>query len=349
MEILQRFVPTAASAAVVVVVLFVLHRFILRVPRNIAGQRFRNQLIMLVGSVVGLLVVFLFLPISDTLRGHILSLVGIIGSAAIALASTTLLGNAMAAVMIRTVRGFRVGDFITVEEHFGRVTEIGLFHTEIQTPDRDLTTLPNLFLVTHPLKTIRHSGTVVSATVSLGYDVPRSQVERLLLEAGEAASLREPFVQILELDDFSATYRVAGLLEEVKKLLTVRSQLRGAMMDSLHGAGIEIVSPRVQINRSMRYDQRLVAPVAGSDSQPENHAAPERLVFDKAEAAASIEELRVKLEEIEAGISDLEATLPDQEAEARERTDAGLARLKHQRERLMTVIQLREAEAAKSG
>ena len=63
---------------------------------------------------------------------------------------------------LRAVRNFRMGDFIRVAEHFGRVSERGLFHTEIQTENRDLTTLPNLFLVTHPVTTIRTSGTIVS-------------------------------------------------------------------------------------------------------------------------------------------------------------------------------------------
>jgi len=37
-----------------------------------------------------------------------------------------------------------------VGDYFGRVTERGLFHVEIQTEDRDLATLPNMFLVSQP-------------------------------------------------------------------------------------------------------------------------------------------------------------------------------------------------------
>ena len=44
---------------------------------------------------------------------------------------------------------------------FGRVTERGLFHTEIQTEDRDLVTLPNLYLVTNPVKVVRTFLTVL--------------------------------------------------------------------------------------------------------------------------------------------------------------------------------------------
>jgi len=97
---------------------------------------------------------------------ELLAVVGLLFSATMALSSTTFLGNAMAGVMIRAVRNFRIGDFIRCDQHFGRVTERGLFHTEIQTEDRELTTLPNLYLVTHPVTTVRASGTVISATVA---------------------------------------------------------------------------------------------------------------------------------------------------------------------------------------
>ena len=45
------------------------------------------------------------------------------------------IGNVMAGLMLRAVRNFRTGDFVRVEKHFGRVTERGLLHTEIQTED----------------------------------------------------------------------------------------------------------------------------------------------------------------------------------------------------------------------
>jgi len=134
---------------------------------------------MVLLTAAGLLIVILVIPMGDTMRGQVLSLIGILLSAAIALSSTTVPGNAMAGVMMRGVRNFRMGDFIRAGEHFGRVSEQGLFHTEIQTEDRELTTIPNLHLVTHPVTTIRTSGTMISTSVSLGYDVSRLRIEEL--------------------------------------------------------------------------------------------------------------------------------------------------------------------------
>ena len=128
-----------------VIALVIINRVLQRNSQDATGSKFRDQLIMLGASFIGVLLVILVLPVSSDTQNQLLTLLGIITSATIALSSTTLLGNAMAGIMLKSVRNFRSGDFIQVQDHFGRVSERGLFHTEIQTLDRDLITLPNLF------------------------------------------------------------------------------------------------------------------------------------------------------------------------------------------------------------
>lgn len=106
-----------------------------RVSQQTEGA-FRIQIIMLALTVAAVVGGILALPISDATRAQLLSLLGILLSAAIALSSTTFLGNIMAGMMLRAVRPFKGGDFIRVGEHFGRVSERELFHIEIQTADR---------------------------------------------------------------------------------------------------------------------------------------------------------------------------------------------------------------------
>ena len=150
--------------AAAILLLFVVHRILERGGARAEGRQFRNQLVMFALSLIALLVVVVALPVSENLRGQLLAFFGILLSAAIALASTTLLGNALAGIMLKgAIRNFRMGDFIRCGEHFGRVSERGLLHTEIQTADRDLVTMPNLYLVSHPVKTVRGSGTIVSS------------------------------------------------------------------------------------------------------------------------------------------------------------------------------------------
>jgi small-conductance mechanosensitive channel len=315
---------------------------------RVAEGRFRLQLIMLGLSVAALVVIIMALPITESSRAQLLSLLGILLSAAIALSSTTFLGNIMAGIMLRSVRAFRAGDFIRVGEHFGRVSERGLFHVEIQTEDRDLTTLPNLYMVTKPVTVINAKGTIVSATLSLGYDVPRTEVEKLLVRAATSVGLKEPFVQILELGDFSVTYRVAGLYEEVKQILTMRSDLRENVLDVLHGVGVEIVSPSFMNTRAVP-EGMLFIPSAKPKQRlatPAVTAHPESIVFDKADHAELVENLRTRHHLLGDEIKKLEKSLKDvKEDPERERFQNQIELHKSQRDRLARFLESESAEA----
>ncbi|MCP4632422.1 MAG: mechanosensitive ion channel, partial [candidate division Zixibacteria bacterium] len=238
----------------------------------------------------GILIIIIVLPIDDTLQGQLLSLIGILLTAAIALSSTTFVGNIMAGMMLRAVRNFRLGDFVRVGEYFGRVSERGLFHVEIQNEDRDLTTLPNLYLIANPVKVVRSSGTFISAEISLGYDISHNKVEEILIKAAKSAQLKDPFMLILELGDFSITYRISGLLEEVKHTLSTRSLLREMMLDELHDAGVEIVSPNFMNTRALSENQKFI-PTIPKEHSKTTKSSPEPAVFDKAEEAESAEKL----------------------------------------------------------
>jgi small-conductance mechanosensitive channel len=345
---LREFLPTGIAFVLILIFVFVIRAFLDKRYTGSPGHPLRRQVITLILVLVGIVIIILVLPIGDSTRGQLLSLIGIFVAAAIALSSATFVGNTMAGMMLRAIRGFRTGDFIRVGDHFGRVSERGLFHIETQTEDRDLTTLPNLYLVTNPVKVIRSSGTIISAEVSLGYDVPRTKVERLLLEAARAADLQEPFLQILELSDFSVNYRIAGLLPKVRHVISARSRLHSQMLDALHKGGIEIVSPTYMNTRAMSESKHVIPEeerAESPDKKSEIKVTPEDIAFDKAEQAESIERLQewhqAKTKEIEA--------VRDQMSEEKDETerDALRDRIEHlesQRQRLTEIIERREKE-----
>ena len=113
---------------------------------------------------------------------------------------------------------------------------MGLIHVEIQTEDSDLTTMPNLYVVTNPVKVIRKAGTLVTAEVSLGYDVDHNRIEKALAEAAEVTNLTEAFVHVISLGDFSVIYRVAGFLKDTLQNVDHHQKCR---------ASIECIIPHV--------------------------------------------------------------------------------------------------------
>jgi small-conductance mechanosensitive channel len=289
------------------------------------GRAFRVQIVQLVILILATVVVLVVLPVDPDLRGQLLGLFGIVLSAAIALASTTFVGNVMAGMMLKAVRNFRTGDFVQVQEQFGRVTGRNLLSTEIQTEDRDLVTLPNLYLVTNPVRVVRSSGTLVSAEVSLGYDVAAERVERLLLAAAENAGLTDPFVLVMNLGDFAITYRVGGLLGEVKHLLTARSRLRRSMLQSLHGDGVEIVSPSFMNQRALDPAVPVIArpEPAATRATPDDEPLLEDVAFDKAEDAEDLEQLTAahgRVREAIAKLAEADDSLAPDERQRRQTT-----------------------------
>jgi small conductance mechanosensitive channel len=298
LDALRALLPLLSTVAIAIALLSLVNRALKRRWKDNPDASFRFQLIMLSLTFVAVLAVVVALPITDTLRGQLLSLIGIVLSAAIALSSTTFIGNVMAGIMLRTIRSARPGDFIALGDLTGRITESGLLHTEIQTEFRDLVTVPNLYMVTQPMKVVRSSGTIITTEVSLGYDVPNSVVADVLCKAAESAGLIEAFVHVRELGDFAVTYRVAGLLKDVQSLISSRSALRLAVLNALHQADIEIVSPTFMNTRAQPEGKRFIPPGLEKPADvPQTQV--EDVAFDKAEQAASVEEIRKAIEEVE--------------------------------------------------
>jgi small-conductance mechanosensitive channel len=301
-----------------VAVAFTLGIFIWVIRRALPDEpdtRMLRQLCIVGAVLLSNIFLVLVLPLDGETRGQLLSLLGLVLTAIIALSSTTFVSNAMAGVMLRAVGGFHPGDFISVADHFGRVTERGLLHTEIQSEDRDLMTLPNLFLITHPVKVVRRSGTLISAEVSLGYEIPRKKVRDLLKAAAEEAGLSDPFLQIRALQDHAVAYRIYGLLEDVSSLVTKRSELYAMVLDHLHGGDVEIVSPSFVNQRRPDPAQRRLPEPTVTTSADEDADQPERIMFDKAEVAARLNELREQRDTLAEEIKSLGQQVGDSASE----------------------------------
>lgn len=217
--------------------------FIFRKTRLFAEQKTFEQFIFLLVFLIGIVVLILTLPISDNTKQTLLSFLGILIGATIALSSTTFVANGMSGIMLSRIKPFKAGDFIRIDDTFGRVSDIGILHTQVQSIDRDIITIPNLKLISNPVATISSSGTVISTTVSLGYNISRERIEKALTKAAEEVELENIFVHVVELGDFSVTYKVGGLLKDVSSLITKRSDLKKMIFDTLHEDDIEIVSP----------------------------------------------------------------------------------------------------------
>ncbi len=318
-----------ATTVVIFVLLYLILNFLFKHrKKGVQSKRLLKQLTMGVLAIIGLIAIILSIPMSDVMRSNVTSLLGIVISAVLALSSTTFIGNAFAGVFHKMVGTFKPGDMIQTVDYFGKVTEQGLFHTEIQDVNSNLITIPNLYLVNHPVEVFRSTGTIVTAEVSLGYEVHHQTIESRLLEAALKTGLEAPFVYVKELGDFSVVYQVNGKLLDVGKLLLTQSNLKSAILDLLHKSQIEIVSPHFMNQRQV--NEQVFIPTSPTDEKQlpiKEEIQPDAIVFDKADKAESIE----KKKEVKAELDQKILELEKQWKEAKEKVKKELlyTRLQH--------------------
>lgn len=263
---------------------------------KLSGNILKNSIATLV-IFVGVLTFILAIPIDKTLKGQILSFLAIVVSAGIALSSTTVLGNLIAGIMNNSMKRFKNGDLIKIGDLQGRVTKTSIFHIEIQLEDSNFITIPNLYIATNPVKLTRKTDTVISTSVSLGYDIPRTKIEKLLKEAALLTGLTDPYVYITNLGDYSVLYKIHGFLEDSSKYFSTSSVLNSKVMDVLHKERIEIVSPTFMNQRNVSEKVFIPKEIIKNDVA-KDEKSPEDLIFDEAIKSEKIEKKKDQLKEL---------------------------------------------------
>ena len=117
------------------------------------------------------------------------SLLTVLGAAglAIGLALQGTLANIAAGIMLLYLRPFRAGDTIETPLIIGKVREIGLFATIMETLDGLFYFVPNSALWNVPLKNqTRNPRRLVTVTLSVSYSADLGEVRRILAEMASA-------------------------------------------------------------------------------------------------------------------------------------------------------------------
>jgi small-conductance mechanosensitive channel len=333
---LVEFMPFFFTVISVLLVLWIAHMLLIARQTDLGSEKLFPRLLTMMGlTLIGMVVIVLAIPVESDTRNQIIGLIGLVISAVFVFSSGNIFANFMAGILLRVTSPFRVGDFIQVNEHFGRVAERGLFDTEVQSESRELIAIPNTLLVTHPVATVRNSGVIVSTTLSLAYDLNHNQIRPLLLEAAATSGLKEPFVHIQALGDFSITYRISGVLTEAKELIAARSNLRIAVLDILHREHIEIVpSGQRQLDAAEKALLRSARQREKQKAWVDNTVA-EEIVFDKAEQA---EQFSTEKSQLHGGIAALEEQLKTAEGEEKQVVSLELEHMKEQLATLDLII-----------
>lgn len=242
------YIPNIIVITFLLILLAVLNMFMEQIFRNIRNSiRSRFDITIstwVVKLMVNLLIIFLILVNIPGINDTILTTLGYISAAIIAFSSSTIIGNAMSGIMIKLIKSYKPGDVVKTAEHFGKVAHVKMLHTLLETADKRLVYVPNSTVITGGITNYSRDHPIVNVSVSIGYNIERIEVEKLLITAAKNAGLEKVFVTVKELGNYSITYEVNGLLQKVETLPFVESNVRKNILDQFHLAQKEILSPQ---------------------------------------------------------------------------------------------------------
>ncbi len=202
-------------------------------------------------SIVGYLVmVVTLIAVLNQFGVETTSIIAVLGAAglAVGLALQGTLSNVAAGVMLLFLRPFQVGDYITAGGVGGTVKEIGLFNTELATPDNVYIVVPNSSIIGGAISNYsRHATRRLDIAIGVGYDTDLGRgmdVLRGVIDA-DGRALADPVreVMVTELGDSAITLNMRFWVN-AGDYWGCKFDLTKAAKEALDAAGIEIPFPQ---------------------------------------------------------------------------------------------------------
>lgn len=171
---------------------------------------------------------------------------------AIGLALQGSLSNFAAGVMLLIFRPFKVDDMVEVSDTRGRVHEIQLFTTTLDTPDNRRITVPNGSIFGNVIENETfHDTRRVDVAVGTDYPADLDATREVLLRAAERVegqlSDKEPVVYLSGLGDSAIDWSVR-VWAPTSDYWAVKERLTQAVKDALDDAEIGIPYPQMDVH-----------------------------------------------------------------------------------------------------
>lgn len=182
------------------------------------------------------------------------SFVAVLGAAglAVGLALQGSLGNFAAGVMLLLFRPFKVGDLVEAGGTLGRVREIGVFSTTMNTPDNVKVIIPNSNVFGEKIRNLSaNENRRVDMVFGVGYDddlqLARDTIVRIVTQHPRVLQDPPPQVEVSALADSSVNFVVRPWCRN-QDYWTVNFDLHRQLKDGLDAAGLNIPYPQRDVH-----------------------------------------------------------------------------------------------------
>lgn len=164
-----------------------------------------------------------------------LQLTAAAGAVVLGLALQDTLGNAIAGLALQADQPYKIGDWISVDDYEGRVTQMSWRSTVLRTRDSTLVSLPNSSIVDGAVINYSEPAppTRIWVEVSASFLTPPNHVKAVIAEALTrvplAMSEPSPDVLVAEFGDSAIRYRARCYVQDMERSSLAQDQMRTAI------------------------------------------------------------------------------------------------------------------------
>ena len=217
-------------------------------------ERLDDTLFRFFGSIARYTILaFVFIAVLNRFGVETTSIVALIGAAglAVGLALQGAMSNLAAGVMLLVFRPYKVGEFISSAGQFGKVTEIDLFTTILQTFDNQQIIIPNSEIwgqqiVNHSHHAIRGVDMRFGVAYDESIDKAKGVIESVVNSHPHILKDPEPFIEVETLNDSSVDFLVRPFCKG-EHYFDVLYSMPELIKKALDEANIEIPFPHRKV------------------------------------------------------------------------------------------------------
>lgn len=257
-DLFASFVPNLLSALFVGLIFFGLYRIVARLTEGALRRSARVGVGLRKMTMKSLRVAgwgFIALLVLSQLGVNLSALIAGLGIAGLAVgfAAKDSLENFISGLTILLDRPFRVGDWVTVGGHYGRITDLSLRSTRLKTLNGETVVFPNVEMVTRAVVNHTMGGTLrVDVPFGIAYkedvDEAREVVMGLVDEEDERLIPEgDHRVVTTGLGDSSVAMALHLFVQDAGDAVPLRFELTEKIRTALGDAGIEIPFPHLQL------------------------------------------------------------------------------------------------------
>jgi small conductance mechanosensitive channel len=201
-----------------------------------------------------MLLVLLALTVLSVFKVPMTSAFAVLGAAglAIGLALKDSLSNIASGVMLVTLKPFRVGDIVTINNETGRVEEISIFQTRLRGPDNQTIVLPNSLVTNDSIinltpGTMRRVELIIGIAYTASIDIARATALEVIHSDARVLPDPAPDVLVYALADNSVNLGIRCHVPNAD-WFAVKCDLTERIKKAFDAAGIGIPFPQRDVH-----------------------------------------------------------------------------------------------------